>query len=105
MVTMFLLIVKLSDDPLSLQVQLLPSNSSQYYLYLSVDKRMGRLIASVLPLTTNSGMHVHAYACVHNIFAHSCERQVGGNRERTFRQSIKFTKPDFIIAVSTKVLL
>ena len=51
-----LMLVTLSEDPLNLQVQLLPSNQCQ--LFLSVDKRMGRLIASVLPLTTNSGMCV-----------------------------------------------
>ena len=51
------LIVTLSEDPLCLQMQLLPSN--KYHLYLSVDKRMGRLIPSVLPLTTNSGMYVY----------------------------------------------
>ena len=45
----------LSEDPLSLQIQLLPSN--QYHLYLSVDKRMGRLIASVLPLIASNGMY------------------------------------------------
>ena len=48
-----LMLVTLSEDPLNLQVQLLPSKCQ---LFLSVDKRMGRLIASVLPLTTNSGM-------------------------------------------------
>lgn len=53
-----LMSVTLSEDPLNLQVQLLPSNQCQ--LFLSVDKRMGRLIASVLPLTTNSGMCVCA---------------------------------------------
>lgn len=49
---LLLLLVTMCDEPLSLQVQLLPGNSQ---VYLSVDRRICRLIASVLPMTTNQG--------------------------------------------------
>jgi len=53
---MLLFLVTMCNEPLSLQVQLLPGNSE---VYLSVDRRVGRLIASVLPTTTNQGRCVH----------------------------------------------
>ena len=52
---LLLFLVTMCSEPLSLQVQLLPGNSQ---VFLSVDRRVGRLIASVLPVTTNQGGHV-----------------------------------------------